>query len=173
MCIRDSDTTLNAQAQWVVQTNTPNSRRVWEAGLRGQGQVVMTSDSGIRANHEMFYDPTADITDFGQYPAHRKIIAYLRGSDHPLVGFGDDAGSSFHGTHTAGTVAGNNDPTTAANPYDGMAKDAKLWFMDLGGDNSNGSIAAPADLNDLFQPSYTGNAGGAARIASNSWGSPG
>src|SRR5439155_17228064 len=33
------------------------------------------------------------------------------------------------------------------------------------------SLVPPADLNDLFQPSYTGNAGGKARISTNSWGS--
>lgn len=163
------DSILNDQAQWVVQTNTPDSRRVWDVGLRGQGQVLMTSDSGIRTNHEMFHDPSFDFTDFGDYPEHRKVIAYKRGSDNALVEFGDDAGSNYHGTHTAGTVAGNNDPTTNL-PYDGMAKDAKLYFMDLAGTYSYGSIAPPADLNDLFLPSYVGNAAGAARISSNSWG---
>lgn len=161
----------NDQAQWVVQTSIPESRRVWDAGLRGQGQVVMISDTGIRTNHEMFFDSTLDITDFGDFPMHRKIIAYTRGSDHRLVEFGDDAGSQYHGTHTTGTLAGNNDPTTT-NPLDGMAKDARLYFADLGGPNSRGSIATPSDLNDLFLPSYVGNSGGAARIASNSWGAP-
>ena len=53
-----------------------------------------------------------------------------------------------------------------------MAKDAKLYFMDIGGIGRRGA-RLPDDLNDLFLPSYTGNAGGAARISSNSWGAGG
>ena len=162
----------NDQAQWVVQSGIQNSRPVFDHGIRGQNQVVMTSDSGIRTNHDMFNDTTQAINDWGDYPTHRKIIAYKRGSDSPLITFGDDVGSSYHGTHTAGTVAGNPDPYSSA-PWSGMAKDAKLYFMDMAGTNEGGALHVPDDLNDLFQPSYTGNAGGAARISSNSWGATG
>jgi len=163
------DTFLNDQAQWVVQSNVPESRPVWAHGLRGQGQIVMTSDSGIRTNHEMFDDSTLAITTWGDYPAHRKIVAYKPASDAPEVSFGDDVAYDYHGTHTAGTVAGSPGPYSTA-LWSGMAKDARLYFMDLGGP-SGGNLHPPADLNDLFQPSYTGNAAGAARISSNSWGS--
>ena len=44
--------------------------------------------------------------------------------------------------------------------------------MDIGG-IGGGSLRLPDDLNDLYQPSYTGNVGGAARISSNSWGDGG
>ena len=158
---------LNDRAQWVMQTNTPEDRRLWNLGLRGQGQVVMTSDSGIRPDHEMFADPNGDITGFGDYPNHRKIIAYLRGSEP--AEFGDEFANDFHGTHTAGTVAGNPD-TTAGGRYDGMAPEARLHFTDLGGNSLAGAFRTPPDVYGMFQPSYTGNAGGAARISSNSWG---
>ena len=36
--------------------------------------------------------------------------------------------------------------------------------------NTANSISTPGDLNLLFGPPYEGNAGGAARISSNSWG---
>jgi hypothetical protein len=68
-------------------------------------------------------------------------------------------------------VGGYPDPTSTA-PWSGMAKDARLYFMDLSGVRNNG-LHPPADLNDLYQPSYIGNAGGAARISSNSWGGGG
>jgi len=161
----------NDQAQWVVQSGVQNSRPVWAQGIRGQNQVVMTCDSGIRTNHEMFYDSTQAINGWGDYPTHRKIIAYQRGSDSPLITFGDDVSFDYHGTHTAGTVAGNPDPYSGA-PWSGMAKDAKLYFMDVAG-TDGASLHVPDDLNELFQPSYTGNAGGAARISSNSWGANG
>jgi hypothetical protein len=166
------DAINNDQAQWATQTGTPNSRRLWDMGLRGRGQVVMTADSGIRSDHEMFIDTTLSITTWGDYPTHRKIIAYMPGSDDPSVKFGDDIGSDYHGTHTAGTVAGNPDATSGA-PWSGMAKEAKLYFMDMAGPGSSGTLAPPADLNDLYRPSYTGNAGGAARLSSNSWGNSG
>lgn len=161
---------FNADAQWVAQTGVSQSRRVWDQGLRGQGQVVMTSDSGVRPDHDMFRDSTLAITGFGHYPSHRKIIAYLPGAADPAIAFGDEANASYHGTHTAGTVLGNNDPYDSL-AWDGIAKDAKLFFMDLSGPYSYGGVLPPPDLNDLFLPSYLGNAGGAARISSNSWGS--
>jgi hypothetical protein len=51
-----------------------------------------------------------------------------------------------------------------------MAKAAKIYFMDIGGPNLFGFVDPFPDLNDLFLPAYLGNAGGAARISSNSWG---
>src|SRR6185503_18145053 len=54
--------------------------------------------------------------------------------------------------------------------YDGMAKEAKLFFMDISGATLLNGVSPFTDLNDLFLPPYVGNAGGAARLASNSWG---
>lgn len=164
----ERDSACNDRDQWVLQTNTPDSRRVWDMGIRGQNQVVMDADSGVRPNHEMFADAAGDITDFGDYPNHRKIIAYKRGGEDPTIAFGDDAPHEFHGTHTAGTLCGNSDPT-GTGQYDGLAKDAHLYFMDMAGP-ADGYLHPADDLNDLFLPSYIGNAGGAARISSNSWG---
>ena len=161
----------NDLAQWVVQSAYPDERPLWDHGLLGQGQVVMTSDSGVRTAHNQFVDPLVPLDAFGDYPTHRKIIAYRNGSLNPGVVFGDHGSALFHSTHTAGTLCGNDDPTANASPRDGMAKDAKLFFMDISGPTLGGSVAPFPDLNDLFEPSYIGNAGGAARIASNSWGS--
>jgi hypothetical protein len=158
----------NTSAQWEVQTAANLNRRVWDLGIRGLGQVVMTSDSGVEMGHNMFRDATQPVTTFGDYPTHRKVIAYRKSWDNELIQFADH-GSSLHGTHTACTVAGN-DSGLATNSNDGIAKDAKLFFMDISGAALGNSVLPPPDLNDLFQPSYDGNAGGAARISSNSWG---
>lgn len=161
----------NSSAQWVVQTNASNNRRIWDLGIRGQGQVVMTSDSGVRVTHDQFRDNAfGPIGGFGDFPTHRKIIAYKLGSANPLVAFGDHSGASYHGTHTAGTITGNDDPTTNLSLLDGVAKEAKLYFMDISGPSLANSVDAFADLNDLFLPPYVGNAGGAARVSSHSWG---
>ncbi len=161
----------NANAQWVVQTNVNGDRRVWTQGLRGQGQVIMTSDSGIDVLHDQFRDPLLPLTAFGDSPTHRKIIAYQKGSSSPDVVFGDHAGASYHGSHTAGSMVGSDDPVAGASLSDGMAKDAKIYFMDISGPALANGVFPFDDLNDLFTPPYVGNAGGAARISSNSWGS--
>ncbi len=160
----------NDQAQWVVQTNLNGNRRVWDMGIRGEGQIVMTSDSGIQVDHEMFVDPLVPIVDFGDYPTHRKIIGYKKGSNNPAVEFGDHPGAVFHGTHTAGTVLGNDAPSGGAIPFDGMAPEAKMYFMDIGGTTLLNGVDAFPDLNDLYQPAYAGNAAGGARVSSHSWG---
>ena len=158
----------NDRAQWVVQSGVQGYRPVTNRGIRGLGQVVMTSDSGIRTNHEMFNDSTQSIAGWGDYPTHRKVIAYKPASSSPVIAFGDDVSYDYHGTHTAGTVAGDPSPSSTA-PWAGMATDARIYFMDVAGRYDDG-FGLPADLNDLYRPSYAGNAGGAARISSNSWG---
>lgn len=160
----------NDLAQWVVQTAVNGDRRVWTQGIRGQNQVVMTSDSGIEMLHDQFRDVAVPVAGFGDYVTHRKVIAYQKGSSSPDVVFGDHAGAGNHGSHTAGTIAGNDD-VNAASLRDGMAKDAKIYFMDISGPALANSVLPFDDLNDLFTPPYVGNAAGAARISSNSWGS--
>ncbi len=160
----------NTSVQWEVQTGSTSNRRLWDLGLHGEGQVLHHADSGIDLTHENYNDPAVPLTTFGAYPTHRKVIEYDRASDDPAIEFGDHAGASFHGSHTSGTLAGN-DLTPPFSGFDGVAKFAKIWHSDMGGTALANGLAPPADLNDLFQPSYTGNAGGAARISTNSWGS--
>jgi len=157
----------NSNAQWVVQTGVSANRRVWDQGIRGQGQIVMTSDSGVNTGHNQFRDPAVPLSAFGDYATHRKVIAYKNGSLNPSVAFGDHG--SYHGSHTAGTLLGADDPL-AADARDGMAKEAKLYFMDISGSALGTGVDPFPDLNDLFAPSYAGNAAGAARVSSNSWG---
>jgi hypothetical protein len=159
----------NANCQWVVQTRVTNNRHLWDLGLKGQGQVVSLADTGIRTTHNQFRDAAVGITTFGDYPTHRKIIAYKKTVESTNITFGDNSANSYHGTHTSGTVAGDDAPNgTSTN--DGMAINAKIYFLDGGGTVSTG-VFLPLDLNDMFIQPYTGNAGGAARIMSNSWGS--
>jgi Subtilase family/FlgD Ig-like domain len=160
--------THNSSAQWVMQTFVLDNRRVWDMGITGAGQVVHTSDSGIRSSHNQFRDGAVAITTFGDFPTHRKIIAYQRAASATSgITFGDAAGASYHGTHTAGSLMGDDSPF-AADLRDGNAKGAKIYFHDAGA--AANTITAPGDLNIMFIEAYVGNAGGAARISSNSWG---
>ncbi|MGQ0720998.1 MAG: FlgD immunoglobulin-like domain containing protein [Candidatus Eiseniibacteriota bacterium] len=156
----------NSSAQWVDQTNVLNDRKVWTNGITGVGQVVMVGDSGIRTTHQQFVDALVPITTYGDYPTHRKIIAYQRGAQHNNVAFADLL--SGHGSHTDGTIAGNDDGI-GASANDGLAKGAKIYFLDCGGTPSS-TIYTPGDLNEYYAAGYIGNAGGAARVSSNSWG---
>ncbi|MDP7031769.1 MAG: S8 family serine peptidase [Gemmatimonadota bacterium] len=158
----------NADVQWVNQTFVSGDRKVWDEGIDGTGQVVMVGDSGIRTSHNMFRDDAVPITEWGQFPTHRKVIAYEKAAPYGDILFGDTSGASYHGTHTCGTVAGDDSPHGGSS-NDGIAKGAKIYFVDAGG--STNGLYLPGDLNDYFQPAYDGNAGGAARISSNSWGS--
>lgn len=159
---------FNQSAQWVTQTWKQVDRKLWRRNIQGQGQVVNTADTGILTSHDMFRDPAVNITTFGNYPTHRKIIAYLQPTGSTAA-FGDNASGSWHGTHTAGTICGDDSYVGATNANDGMPLKAKMFFMDIG--TAGGGLSVPSDLTNLYLPPYNGNAGGAARVSSHSWGS--
>ena len=67
----------NNNVQWILQTASSGNRRVWDMGITGDGELVSTCDSGIRTSHYAFRNTTSNwITTWGQYPSHRKVIAY-------------------------------------------------------------------------------------------------
>lgn len=131
--------TCNDQCQWVVQTGWNSSIpgnegwRIWNQGLRGQGIVLSTSDSGINTDHRVYYDPGCPITGPGSFPDHRKIVAYkLFSTAH----FGDC--TNCHGTHVNCTLAGDDSTNGGIDPYDGIAKDARIFFIDIMDSLGNG-----------------------------------
>ncbi|MBD3286791.1 S8 family serine peptidase, partial [candidate division WOR-3 bacterium] len=158
---------MNASAQWVVQTWESGNRRIWDEGLTGKGQVISWIDSGLKASHNFFRDPDLSISGFDNYPSHRKVIAYVKSFSDPFnqISYGDENG---HGTHTGGSLAGNDEPVGGSSANIGMAPDAKLYALDGGGGGS-GIITHPNLEYSLAIP-YEGNSAGAARIISLSWG---
>jgi hypothetical protein len=99
----------NLETSWIVQSNIPDFRPLYDAGLTGAGQVAGVIDGGIAITHCSFSDP---INPIG--PNHRKVLLYTAPQ------FNDT-----HGTHVAGTFAGD-----AGLPNDtrGIAFGARIVF---------------------------------------------
>jgi hypothetical protein len=137
-------TMRNNSTRWIIQTNVNGSTTLYDNGLHGEGQILGHMDGRINVNHCSFKDPEGDPPG----PDHRKIVAY----NAPL-------GSEFHGTHTAGTAAGDNG---VMNDTRGMAYLAKIAFDDIPNFNEG------AFYNSLVQ-----HEGQGARVHTNSWGNDG
>jgi hypothetical protein len=161
----------NANVQWIVQTATSQNRRIWDMGIRGDGQLVSTCDSGVRTSHYAFRSTNSSwLTTWGDYPNDRKIIAYKPANSYGpgYADFGDEGCNFCHGSHVSGTVCGNDDVMGSPSTYDGVAINSRLYFCDGGG--SLGCVYIPSNLYTLFAMPYGGNAAGSVKIMSNSWG---
>jgi len=157
----------NNNVQWIVQSGTNGVRSIWNHGIHGEGEIVNTLDSGINTSHYMHRSGSSPISTWGYYPSHNAIVAYDSGAPANIV-FGD--GGSYHGTHTAGTLTGDDSPLGSSN-RDGVAYASKIYFLD-GGDNSSSSIYIFGDLNDCYiRPYNRYYPPTRAHISSNSWGS--
>lgn len=153
-----TDWTLdNTDAQWLTQmgwrsTAPPTTTRdIWQHGVRGdwmQGSthkyvVVGHVDDGLDPLHWAFKDPAVPLTAAGEYPTHRKIISYKGTFTR-----------SEHGTHTSGTVCGNDSINGGISTNDGMAPMAKMIHKTYTNDQW--------DMNTWWGDMYTGNSGGQA-----------
>jgi subtilisin family serine protease len=143
----------NAYSRWVVQTGEPGVTSLWERGLHGEGQIIGHIDGPIYYKSCFFRDPDQETPG----PGHRKIIAYRA---FPSTG-------EAHGTHTAGTLAGDSLPTNGSTGYSGLAYRATISHTDTGG--ISGIDGAPSNLYEFLQAAHEDG----ARIHSNSWGDDG
>jgi hypothetical protein len=144
----------NVDAQWVTQMGwrpaapPPTERIIWQKGVQGDWMegstyryaVIGHVDDGLDPRHCAFIDPAVPITTSGDFPTHRKIIAYY-----------GTIGQTMHGTHTAGSACGNDG---SASYNDGMALMAKLFHKTYPGSSW--------DMNTWWGDMYQGNAGGRA-----------
>ena len=145
---------LNDTTTWTIQSYLPDNRKIWDQGLRGQGQLVGIGDTGLDYDMPWFHDPGG--VPIG--PAHRKVVSYA-----PLT---DDYDGNFgHGTHVAGTVAGDRTPVDGLNVANGMAPGARLFIQDITPGEQR-SVYPPSDLGLLFITPYSAG----ARLHTNSWG---
>ncbi len=173
-----NDTTV-----WVAQSGTTGGQQtpIHDQGLLGQGQIVGVLDTGIDPDMCYFRDaalglPPVNACDGGTVvdTNQRKVIAvdFLWSSECSGGISSSEWDNHDHGTHVAGTVAGDD----FANPLthdagDGMAPGAKLVIQDCGFQTNNCAdcpgIGCPVvDLNPVFQQPYDQG----ARIHTNSWG---
>ena len=117
----------NDVARWVVQSGDVAAMATpfWDAGLIGSGEIAGIADSGIDYDHINFRDKLNDAGVPG--PDHRKIVRYNTSVDD-----WDSGAPMGHGTHTAGSLAGDSIVTPAGyDIYDGLAYGAKLAEYDI------------------------------------------
>ena len=162
-------TANNDLAQWVLQTGVQDQRTVYDHGLRGQGQLVMTADSGVRTNHEMFYDSTPGdrhvrrLSDASQdrgvqagrrAPGHR--VRRRGGVRLPRHAHRRDRGWRPRRRTRAHAGAGSR-----------IRRGSTSWTSAV---RPGAVCRCPPISTSSMQPSYEGNAAGPVRLSSNSWG---
>ncbi|KAA3615162.1 MAG: hypothetical protein DWQ01_00110 [Planctomycetota bacterium] len=133
----------NDRSRWVIQTNQKNNLKVWLQGLTGANVTLGHMDGRIYEDSCFFDDPTGAIPG----PTHRKIKWW----DSPGPG-------ERHGTHTAGSAAGDSRPVNNSIYRIGMAPDAWLVHHSY----------LPGTTNFLAMLLEANGHG--ARIHTNSWG---
>jgi serine protease AprX len=143
-----TDELTDAESNQQVKAGTPTG--AWSHGLKGQGQIIAVTDSGLS---------TGNMTTLHRDLAQRVSQVFAMGRPDS----GDWKDLSGHGTHVAGIIVG--DGTESQGKNTGIAPEAKLVFQSVG--RENGTLATEK-LGNLFQQAK--NQG--AFIHSNSFGSP-
>jgi subtilisin family serine protease len=175
---------LNDTTIWVGQSGLSGGQTtpVFARGVVGTGQTIAVLDTGIDADSCYFRDtalgtlPPTNACNGGTSvsAAQRKIIAvdFLWQNECNGGIANAEWDTQNHGTHVAGTAAGDNFANLIAHDAaDGMAPGAKLVIQDGGFGTDNCAdlpgIGCPVvDLNPIFQQAYDQG----ARIHTNSWG---
>ncbi len=138
-------TPRNDEVRWITQSAVTDQTPIWDQGLHGEGQIVGHIDSELDRYNCWFDDPEDDPVG----PDHRKVVFV---GSHPN-GYGN------HGTHTAGTLAGDAFPMGGGTGGRGLAYEARMA-------HSNYVSAGSYDFyTDLVLHEQAG-----ARVHSNSWG---
>lgn len=133
----------NDRARILLGIDVPGNSVTTSIPFDGKGQIIGIADTGIDDQHPDFQGRLAGISALGRA--------------------GDHTDPNGHGTHVAGSVAG--DGTGSAGAIRGTAPAARIFFQSIM-DASGRLGGLPWDLNDLFNEAYQAG----ARIHSNSWG---
>eukprot|EP01039_Chlorochromonas_danica_P008456 gene8456-9322_t len=161
----------NYRARSIAQTATSSSslsaQPFTAAGLRGDGQVVAITDTGLDMMSCYFRDPNghptpAPLSSSSASSNYRKVVKYSY--------YGPQRGDGVHGTHTSGTAVGsiaNEDISSGNARFDGVAPNAKLVFTDIGSSffvppldllYDNGRAAGARVFGNSYGTSFTGSA---------------
>jgi hypothetical protein len=159
------------QNNGIFTTNTVPAG-LWNAGIDGDAgtaQIVTMMDTGLNTSAYHFSQDTVSAGTPG--PAHRKVAGYDVFGDQCVNNFTTADGG--HGTETSQHAVGSisnmtSNPdvthTPTVNFDDGIARDGKVYFQDIG--LASGALSPPADLG----PSVTAAIGKGSFIQSHSWG---
>lgn len=146
----------NYFAHSLIQDNIRNTTRIYDHGIRGDGQVIAIADTGVDYDSCFFSDPNHPVPVNTVNHDHRKIVTYVEWATR-----GDEAGG--HGTHTAGTLAGWALSTDTAaedhlGQYNGIAFRSKIASYDIKSPGS-GSLTIPEAFYERFyKDSYSAGA---------------
>ena len=66
----------NDNGTWITQTYVFGNRKIFDNGLTGSDQIVAVSDTGLDADHLMFWDPSTGLPSHDLNPSQRKVLAY-------------------------------------------------------------------------------------------------
>ena len=177
--MRPTAVPLNNNTRWVIDTGERDVYGATKVGrLTGAGQTASVADTGVNYKpdkngraHVAFRDcnaagtvceeadytqqaagvDTALLTTIKQHnPAgtHRKMSAFFDLGD---VG-PNPPDESSHGTHVAGSVAGDAGVHGVFDGHDGMAPEARLVFQSIA--DSGGGLNTPTDYYQLFRQAY-------------------
>src|SRR6266545_1064269 len=137
-------TLLNDTTIWVGQSGLSGGQTtpIFSQGIFGEGQTVAIIDTGIDPDMCFFRDtalglPPTNVCNGGTMvsTAQRKVLAvdFLATSECNGGIAGNEWDTHGHGTHVAGTVAGDNFANLLTHDTaDGMAPGAKLVIQDAG-----------------------------------------
>jgi hypothetical protein len=168
----------NSESVWRCQSGVPASTPVFEHGVTGIGQVIAITDTGLDIDHCQFSDDEHGLPvindDVGTAidPSHRKVLAvdfyWDRDWPDPGPGSWDDQG---HGSHVAGSAAGDWLGDGLHQGFDGMAPAARLVIQDAGYEVNDCAdlpgLGCPLrPLEPVLQQAYEQG----ARLHTNSWG---
>lgn len=181
---------LNDDSIWVIQSYDTTNKRdyylsavMFNHGILGEGEIATICDTGLD-NDMCYFSYDNSGYSLAQYPTlpqtgvldfSKKVICYSVLPNATAYDNDSNCGvfNQFHGTHTSGTLVGDNfaDLSSLTNighdTADGMAPMAKLYFQDAGEDQSGCLSGLANDFYLILKQSF--DAG--AKIHSNSWGS--
>jgi subtilisin family serine protease len=151
--------TVTASMDWGIVDTKAN--QFWSTlGVKGSGMVVANIDTGVQWNHPALYQEYK----CGNDPTDPKCWY-----DPANICGGSACDNNGHGTHTMGTMVGDDDPGLAY--IVGMAPDAK-WIACKGCESNECSeFALNACADWVLAPN--GNAANRPNVVNNSWGDVG
>jgi hypothetical protein len=134
--LREIPTTIQYNGTYLIPNHPIHHR-----GLKGQNEIIGLIDSGIDTNHCFFKDDNNPVPINEANLSHRKIVSYVALAD-------SSDNSEGHGTHVAGTLAGNaNCLNSSAGMYNDQAPKAKILFYDI---FTNNSFNADLDFEEII-----------------------